>query len=159
MLKINTLSGGILGGGGGGGGDDDDDDFGLTRFLGSATDYVTDFFGGDSSQKKKPNEDIKIDRKNDEKPNKKPEIVKKTPKNSASKLKAEADDQKEASILETIGETIEELTADEEQPTDSTTEKTESTENEEEHEDEEQEEKEDKEYEEENDEDDVSAFK
>lgn len=121
-----SLAGGILGGGGGGG-DDDDDDFGLTRFLGSASDFVTDFFGGSSNEKKKPNAEININRRNDEKHKKKPELIKKTPKTS-NKLKSDANTQNEDSIMETIEETIEELAADEEQPTDSPTEKAESNE-------------------------------
>lgn len=126
--QMFSFLGGILGGGGGGG--DDDDDFGLTRFLGSASDFVTDFLGGNSDEKKKPNEGIHIDRKNDEKNKKKPEHVKKTPKNSASKLSVEADDQKEDSLIKTIEETIEDLAADEEQSTDVTPEKDEPTETE-----------------------------
>lgn len=124
------FSGGLLGGAGAGG-DDDDDDFGLTRFIGSAGDFFTDFFGGNSNEKKKPNEGININRRNDVKPKKKPEVVKKTPKNSASKLKAEADDQKDASIMGTIQETLEEFAADdddEEEPSNTTTERVESTE-------------------------------
>jgi len=113
---VGDVLGGILGGGAGG--DDDDDDFGLTRFLGNTANFVSDFLGvSPSSKKKKPNEDIKIDRKNDEKTKKKTDFEKKTPKNSASKLKAETDDNDDVSVLETIEDTIEELTSDEDQPT------------------------------------------
>lgn len=152
-----AFPGGILGGGGGGGGDDDDEDFGLTRFLGGATDFVTDFLGVNSNEKKKPNEGINIDRRNDEKLKKKPEIVKKTPKNSPNKLKSEADDQNEDSVIETIEKTIEELAADgEEQTTDSPIEKTEPTEAE--HEESDETDATEKEYEDEDEEDDVSIF-
>lgn len=124
QIKKNCKIGGILGGGGGGA-DDDDDDFGFTRFLGSASDFVTDFLGGNSDEKKKPNEGINVDSKTSEKTKKKSEFVKKTAKNSANKLKAEDD---EDAIIKTIEETIENLTADEEQSTDNTTKKAESTE-------------------------------
>lgn len=98
----------------------------MTRFFGTAGDYVSDFFGGNTSNKKKqPNDGILINRKNDEKAKKKPEFVKKTPKNTASKVKAD-DDENEGSVLDTLEETIENLAADEEQP--STTEKDEATE-------------------------------
>lgn len=133
----------------------------MTRFLGSAGDFVTDFFGGNSNEKKKPNEGININRRNDVKPKKKPEIVKKTPKNTASKLKAEADDQKDASIMGTIEETLEEFAADdEEQPSNTTTERVESTEAEHEEDGESNAaEKTEKDYEdEEDDEDDVSVI-
>lgn len=76
---------------------------------------MTDFFGGDSAaakNKKKPNEGIAIDRKNDEKPKKKPEIVKKTAKNSAA-TKVKSEPENEGSLLDNLESTLEELATDE----------------------------------------------
>lgn len=88
----------------------------MTRFFNTAGDFVSDFFGGTSTaakNKKKPNEGIAIDRKNDEKPKKKPEIVKKTAKNpAATKIKSE-EPENEDSLLDNLESTLEELASDE----------------------------------------------
>lgn len=85
----------------------------MTRFFNTAGDFVSDFFGETTpaaKNKKKPNEGIIIDRKNDEKLKKKPEIVKKTAKTSAaSKLKAKPDNDE--SLLDNFESTFEELAA------------------------------------------------
>lgn len=112
---MNAITGGILGGGGGGGAADDDDDFGFTRFFNTAGDFMTDFFGGDSStkNKKKPNEGISIN----EKTKKKTDIVKKTAKNSANKVKDEDD---ESLLGELEDELTEELDDKDEKSSDQT---------------------------------------
>lgn len=82
--------------------------------MGGASDFVTDFFGGNSGQnkKKKPNETIRIDRKNEEKLEKKSESVKKTSKNSNNKIESETTEKEPDSLLDAFQETIDELSSD-----------------------------------------------